>query len=137
MTLLVDFTALSDATAAVTSDLVARRRATTLVPDPHATYRAQLVTAYATAAYPAVRRSLLDEAAAYDRRHPDEPSLADELYGADADSAAERAFARCSQRWDAARNSRTHRTYWQDAAEAKSLKGRTRRLARTVRKAVA
>ncbi|GCD37977.1 hypothetical protein OEIGOIKO_05787 [Streptomyces chrestomyceticus JCM 4735] len=83
MTLLVDFTALSDADAAVTSGLVARRRATTLVPDPHATYRAQLVTAYVTAAYPAVRRSLLEEAAAYDRRHPGEPSLADELYGAE------------------------------------------------------
>ncbi|MEU2789052.1 hypothetical protein [Streptomyces sp. NPDC007100] len=79
----VDFTALSDADAAATSDLVTRRRATTLVPDPHAAYRAQVVTAYVTAAYPSVRRSLLDEAADYDRRHPGEPSLADELHGAD------------------------------------------------------
>ncbi|WP_030670589.1 hypothetical protein [Streptomyces rimosus] len=79
----VDFTALSDADAAATSDLMAHRRATTLVPDPHATYRAQIVTAYVTAAYPAVRRSLLDEATDYDRQHPGEPSLADELYGAD------------------------------------------------------
>ncbi|KOT94506.1 hypothetical protein ADK70_12585 [Streptomyces rimosus subsp. pseudoverticillatus] len=60
-----------------------------------------------------------------------------EFRAADADSAAERAFARCSQRWAAARNFRTHRTYWQDWAETKSLKGRIRRLVRTVRKAVA
>lgn len=83
MTTIVDFTALSDADAAATSDLMARRRATTLVPDLHATYRAQVVTAYVTAAYPSVRRSLMDEATAYDRRHPDESPLADELYGAE------------------------------------------------------
>ncbi|MFH8410727.1 hypothetical protein ACH4FX_39040 [Streptomyces sp. NPDC018019] len=79
----VDFTALSDADAATTSDLAARRRATALVPDLHATYRAQLVTAYVTSADPFEQLALYAEAVEYDRAYPDEPPLAAELYGAD------------------------------------------------------
>lgn len=83
-----DFTFLSDGDAAATSDLVTRRRARTMVPDVDATYRANLVTAYVAATYWTQRLALLAEAVRYDRRHPTEPSLADELYGTDHEAVA-------------------------------------------------
>ncbi|MEU7149178.1 hypothetical protein AB0B15_14250 [Streptomyces sp. NPDC045456] len=46
-------------------------------------YRARLVTAYHSSADPFEQLRLYAEAARYDRRHPGEPALADELYGAD------------------------------------------------------
>ncbi|WP_031189841.1 MULTISPECIES: hypothetical protein [Streptomyces] len=47
------------------------------------TYRAQLVTAYHASSDPFEQMRLYAEAARYDRRHPDESPLADELYGAE------------------------------------------------------
>ncbi len=47
------------------------------------TYHAQLVTAYHASDDPFEQMRLYAEAARYDRRHPDESPLADELYGAE------------------------------------------------------
>ncbi|CAM5429123.1 MULTISPECIES: hypothetical protein [Streptomyces] len=46
-------------------------------------YRAQLVTRYHASTDPFEQMRLYAEAARYDRRHPDESPLADELYGTD------------------------------------------------------
>ncbi|MFD7661044.1 hypothetical protein [Streptomyces sp. NPDC059788] len=51
-------------------------------------YRAQLVTAYHSSGDPFEQLRLYAEAVRYDRRHPDEPSVAAELYGADLGEAA-------------------------------------------------
>lgn len=48
-----------------------------------AAYRAQLVTRYFSATDPFEQLRLYAEAVRYDRRHPDEEPIADELYGAD------------------------------------------------------
>ncbi|MFK8844714.1 hypothetical protein [Streptomyces sp. Ac-502] len=46
-------------------------------------YRAQLVTRYHASTNPVEQLRLYAEAARYDRRHPGESPLADELYGAE------------------------------------------------------
>lgn len=76
---------LSDADLASRSPLAAKARATTLVPDLHAdeaaAYRARLIELYAQSRGDwDIEVHLLDEAASYDRAHPDESPLFDELH---------------------------------------------------------
>lgn len=76
---------LSDADLASRNPLAAKVRATTLVPDVHAdeasAYRARLIELYALARGDwDVEIQLLNEASRYDKAHPVEPSLYDELH---------------------------------------------------------
>lgn len=76
--------ALLDGDAAASSDLTRHLRSRTPVAalDIDAAYRAELVTAYVTASDWAEELRVLAAATRYDRDHPDEQPLLDELLGA-------------------------------------------------------
>lgn len=71
---------LIDADLAAVSDLADRARRTTTVADADAAYRADLVTRYANTRTWEQELALLAEAARYDKQHPGEPSLYEELH---------------------------------------------------------
>lgn len=78
---------LFDADLATTSELVARQRITVTVADAEDAYRAALVGEFVQAPSWADELRLLAEAAAYDRAHPDDLPLVDELYGTQTNAA--------------------------------------------------
>ncbi|WP_326806684.1 hypothetical protein OHB04_02500 [Streptomyces sp. NBC_01775] len=72
---------LFDADLASVSDLSARRRASTIVADADAAYRAELITEYvAVRGDLAAELRLYADATKYDLAHPDEAPLFDELH---------------------------------------------------------
>lgn len=70
---------LFDADLAAASELVVRRRAAATVADAEASYRAALVGEFVRSVSRSEELRLLAEAAAYDRAHPDDMPLVDEL----------------------------------------------------------
>lgn len=72
---------LSDGDAVTISDLATHRRATITVADAEAAYAADIHERYGQATTWWGQLAVLAEAARYDKAHPDQPSLAAELYG--------------------------------------------------------
>ncbi|HCA85746.1 MAG TPA: hypothetical protein DEQ61_09760 [Streptomyces sp.] len=72
---------LFDADFAATSDLATHSRRTATVADADAAYRADLVTRYVTADSWEAELKILAEAVRYDKQHPDELPLYDEMHG--------------------------------------------------------